>query len=392
MYAKLVKKYKKNNTQFKSVEEEIDLPSLEIIYRATEVVLIDFPYEREILVNGVETNQVVDTNVIMITVDFGIQDENSYFNNEDIIDEYYSQNLDYAVLDEIASNPELYSDNVLLSRTYEDEEYTIVCSLFFASGYGWARSAYALWKSGNATDDSVNKYATVSGSFSGVNDRRDAYRHLLWSAYLANYYFAISSKQKRKSFSKYITDLRENTLFCGNYTPASSEMDIHNNTIGREMWDDLTKYRTFLWMTVGLNKPSVDEMKDKAFEKVETQSCLIVSDIDGTNPTRFSINETILEIAKISQNTVVYISGNIASGRYITQNQYDYSNCEEELGGIGLDGGLNENESNLNGGTDAGFGNTNGDIIADCPIFLGSTTTFFPSCFVAKDPNYNPYN
>ena len=377
LYNKLRKKHKKlKNKGVSSKIEEIDLelPSPEVIFEASKEVIGEFPYQVEDEFGDNNYNQTRELNPEMIKSDFDFVDENNFEDNSQTLDEYYSQNLDYTVLEEIASKPEVYN-NIQLSKS---EETIAACTiLFLGFEYGFVRTTIAYLSATPKSKRDADSYYN-SSNFSGANDRKDAYRHVLWSSLLAQYYFTISSKNKRLAFSEAVTNLRENATFCGTANEIDArEMDYHNNTIGRELWSKHTTYRKFLWIKIALNRPKTADLLTYAFDMVEKQSCLIVKDHPVGSIYDYNKYEVKSNIEFLNDNTVVYFEKPIAPRRYYTQTTYDYSNCDNNLDPI-------EREP-----INIRFSEDNADMY-DCPR-IRYTTRAINACFVSKDINYNPY-
>lgn len=376
LYNKLRKKHKKQkNTSSSSKVELIDLelPGPEIIYEAAKTVILDFPYE---INDEFSTNNLYQTREIeadMISSDFNGINESNFEENSDILDDYYSQNLDYAVLEEIASRPELYS-NIILSKS---EELIAACTIgFLGPKYGHVRTIIAYTSATPKAKREADEYYNTT--FSGSNDRKDAFKHILWNSLLAQYYFTISSKSKRLNFAEAVTNLRETQPFCGNFNEIDSRaMDYHNNLIGREIWNKNTTYRKFLWIKIALNRPNTSDLMTYAFNKVEKESCFILKDHPDGATFDYNKYEVKSNIVFANDNTVVYFEGFIAPRRYYTQTNYDYSNCNDNLEPIeiGLENiRISESEESM----------------YDCPR-ITYTTRAINACFISKDTNYNPY-
>ena len=144
-------------------------------------------------------------------------------------------------------------------------------------GFNYTLSAIALQiATSQARTTSNNYYTNINGiPVDKGNTIRDAYRHLTWSALLAQHYNAIASKHKRLKFSEAITYANE---VCGNNAVDSRQMDYHNNDIGRKIWKDNTHYIKFFGIIVGLNRPSVSRIKWLARQKLDYHSCFIVKE------------------------------------------------------------------------------------------------------------------
>lgn len=334
----------------------------------------EFPYEINTDYESNNFNVSRELNANMISNDFDFVNEYNFEDNSDIIDEYYSQNLDYLVLDEIASKPEIY-DNLLFAKS---EGIIASCTiLFLGFEYGFVRSTIAYLSATPKAKSDADSY--YNSNFTGANDRKDAFRHVLWSALLAQYYFTISSKTKRINFAKAVTDARESYPFCGTKNEIDSrEMDYHNNAIGRELWSSHTTYRKFLWIKIALNRPKTADLLTYAYNKVERENCFILKDHPSGTTFDFNIQEVKGKIESLNDNTVVYFNGPIVPRRYVTQTAYDYSNCNDDVE-------FSENIHDVNI-----HANLDDDDSFECPKII-TTTIALNACFISKDINFNPY-
>ena len=268
-----------------------ELPSIEIIAGVVENVLSEFPYDNS------ENSDAADLGFEMIVDDFPTLTHEEIEENMDLIDEYYTQNLDYLVFTQIAEDENLQELIEGANMEARTGYYKIIC-VFISTineGYSASKTAYALYNSNNADTDAKN---SVFGDQEGSNDQQDAYRHLLFSSYLARYYYTKSSKSKRLQFSKVVGNFNESC--SDNIYIDSKEMDVHNNWIGRKLFNDNCSYKKFWGMTYGLNKPSIGSLKAKA-ETLVLNGTFI--DKNGENLTREQTQEEILNTA---ENTVVY--------------------------------------------------------------------------------------
>lgn len=315
LYNKLRKKHrkKKSNGVASKIEEiDLELPNYEVIFEASKEVIskLSFPYEP---LEGFSNLVYYDINetVEIIKSDFNGFTEVDIENNNEILDDYYSQNLDYAVLEEIATNPLKY-ENSILGKSNSSEFWIATCTMARAltHGYGLVRSTIAYSIAGpKSKSEASSKYLNLVGS----NDRRGAFRHILWSALLAHNYFTISSKSKRIGFSNLVTTKRETTCSDGIGNALDGrEMDFHNNYIGRQIWDQNTTYRYLFGWAVGLKRPHTESLINLVFVKVEEQSCFIVKNETSNSIFYYSINDTKNEILNVNQNIAVYIKGPIA--------------------------------------------------------------------------------
>ncbi len=352
-----------------------DLPSEEAIYQAAKNVQAEFPYQT---VLGDKFLSYIENTVNweMIQEDFPTLTEAQLQEYIHTLERYYSTNLDYLVLKMLAENPTTddNKNSTQLRTVSELEIYRYTMGVAALYGYGYIRPSIAYtWAGGEATDSSENRYSTLEAG----NTRRDAYRHILWNALLAQrYWTVIPSKSIRLNFAQLVTDARED-ISPG--AADSSEMDIHNNAIGRTIWDNNTGYKRFLGIITGLDFADVTYLKKIIYEAVEENSCFIVKDDENLEDGfQYDIEETKEKILEIDDNIVVYFIGPIAPRQYITTFTYDYSGCKD---------GANPDEiqRTLNGG------GTVGEIDLDPCIKKIYTTTVVEACFVSKDPNFNPY-
>lgn len=159
--------------------------------------------------------------------------------------------------------------NFKINKTLEKYLLNFQCVKHRAfSNFSTVLSYWAFYKASRKAADS---------GFSGWDGPNDAKRHIYWSALLANHYFTVSSKMRRIEFAKACGDENE---YCGDNNVDASEMDFHNNAIGRELFSQNTKYKTItidlffttLTITYGLNLPSDSTLKTKAENKVNNQN------------------------------------------------------------------------------------------------------------------------
>ena len=286
----------------------------------------------------------------MIKKDFPTLTEDELKKNIDLIDEYYAQNIDYIVLYEIANNGQEIENKVAqrtskalskngnrawcILKNYQSPWNFLVPPGFdsFTGSFSYTLSSIALLiASDQAETTSKNYYGDLGES----NTRRDAYRHITWSALLAQHYFTVSSKVKRLKFSEAVTYANE---YCGENPIDGREMDYHNNAIGRKIWDDNTSYRkTWFGWIYALNRSSVSKLKRISREYVNKKSCLIAKNKINESPYNLlARNQTPAEIqAKIlntNTNTVVYFEGEIAPSWYQLSfgiTHYEYIDCED---------------------------------------------------------------
>lgn len=80
----------------------------------------------------------------------------------------------------------------------------------------------------SARDDSYNESAVRYPTFTGVDDRRDAFRHCTWQA--------LTTKRSNADFATQLGDAHERDGDAdGTGNPAANEMDQANNATGRQV-------------------------------------------------------------------------------------------------------------------------------------------------------------
>lgn len=126
------------------------------------------------------------------------------------------------------------------------------------------------------------------------NTRRDAYRHVLWSALLSKH-FSSSSIKNRINYSKAIGEANEK---CGDNSIEDSEMDDHNNKFGINLFTQSSSYSKFLGFTLGVKKSTLKNLKKLVFEKVE----------EGLYIEKDSLKKSTYEnIKRVSESKVVFL-------------------------------------------------------------------------------------
>jgi hypothetical protein len=227
----------------------------------------------------------------MIKSDFPTLSDEQIANNIDVIDEYYTQNLSYVTLSEIANNQKAIQAKVstnkhnLMSRSLNDFIACAVDNIVLIFGYNPVKALTAATIGNDQAETTATNYYNSANGFTigAVHTAKNAYKHMAWNALLAQNYFTISSKANRLKFAKDFTDRHE---FCGTNPDDSKEMDFHNNAIGRQVWDANTSYRRVAGVTVGLNTLSNTALKSKLRERIDRRSCFIVK----INENRFPEN------------------------------------------------------------------------------------------------------
>jgi hypothetical protein len=357
------------------------LPNAETIVEAAKIVLPSFPYEEiegYVAINR-PNKSFIDHD--MIKDDFPDLSDAEIETNQNIIDDYYSENLDYMVLAEIAGNPTVYDGigtTQRLQAKTSSEFYNYTCTILrtMLEGYGFVRGTISYTLAGkNATESAENHYPSIDS----YDTREDAYRHMLWNSMLAQYYFTISSKVPRLGFAKLVADSRENYCSPGNAVDGK-EMDFHNNAIGRSIWSEKTSYIKVFGITVGLYLPSMSLLKTVIFNEVERNSLYIVKD-HVVLIYQYSEVEARSLILQAGVGVPVYIKRDMAPVTYVGRNELEYYDCDDfgdEIIPIRIN-----NDTEL-------YSKMPDENEGKCSRQVTVYTAVYPS-YISKDINYNPY-
>ena len=372
--------------------EDVELPNAETVVEAAKVVLPLFPYEEieDYIILYRPNKEFIDEE--MIRGDFSELSDSEIVTNESIVDDYYSENFDYMILEEIANNPTVY-DNIGTSHQKStsgdnlNKAEKLLCFVTEAmdNGYGFARSSFSVFLASERANESRTGSGNTSSYYEFVDEsdtRRDAYRHMLWNSLLAQYYFTISSKSGRLCFAEIVANANEEAM-CGSPNNIDArEMDYHNNVIGRKIWNDNTGYRTIFGATIGLNRTTTSHLKDLALEKIEKNGLFIVKE----HPTNVGFDYNALEtqalILQTDIDTPVYFVGPIAPV-YETSLVLEYYNCETGNPAPKK----NENDIILLGKVPV---EDEEEEEYNCTRYITVHTPIYQQ-YVSNDTNYNPY-
>ena len=131
----------------------------------------------------------------MIKQDFPTLTDQEIYDNIETIDQYYEQNLDYAVFNEIANNEKEIADRVALNKPNNskvnstDSCFTNLFEnliLFGIYPLNIVKAGIAIAIVGNQPQRYAGDYYPGRDGDGGSNTRGDAYRHTIWNALLAN--------------------------------------------------------------------------------------------------------------------------------------------------------------------------------------------------------------
>lgn len=238
-----------------------DLPSVEKIVFEAEKHVENYPFGN---------NKTEEEKWEMIKSDFPTLTEQEITEKINLIDEYYSQNLEYETIIGLADNNSTEaSDHVTRSESqisrvlciitkFQDPNHIIapvISGGWIRTGeFSYVRSLVSIYF---ASTKAQSFSETEFPQLSGTDTKRDAFRHVLWSSLLAKYYWTISNKDVRLRFSEAVGNANE---ACGENEIDGMNMDFHNNGVGRSIFDLNTTFIGNETITIGLNIPSNDSL------------------------------------------------------------------------------------------------------------------------------------
>ncbi|ARV14744.1 DUF6973 domain-containing protein [Polaribacter sp. SA4-12] len=260
----------------------------------------------------------------MIQYDFPELSQTEIEDQIDLIDEYYARALNNTIVnhmegvldldDFVYYNPPNNNPPVIPTHNSEnlpnEEKKDCILRLGDINWIDFKQLYSMYFADKGATNSSRSKYDHLDPN----NTKRDDYRHTVWNALLSRYYWTTSSKLKKFNFAKKIADLNER---CATNEVGTLYMDYHNNEVGRQLYQDKTTFKKFLWMKTGLNEPSANELKDFAYDLIEDHAVFI--DMNNLFPTQ-GITEpqelAYLKIIRADKTKPVYLSEEINKNPY----------------------------------------------------------------------------
>ncbi len=282
-----------------------------------DLIIADFPYSFD--------GDFSQADLTMIQNDFPLLSNEEIVAQMDIIDDYYGINFYNAYIqkyDEVfpprtggggpididpgddpgdgGPQDELFARN---NTPYDFSE--IKCALQAAGYYnlssvgGLVRALKAILAINRGTPYAIDYSTSHFPNLESGDTKRDAYRHMMWNAMLANYYFALSSKSKRLNFAKAYTDAWENAGCGSANSEAQKSMDLHNNELGRYIWNINTHYVNIFGITVGLDRPTHSVLKTQIGALADWSKYI---DVDG-----LGIPATVAEIEATPMLKAVHI-------------------------------------------------------------------------------------
>ena len=138
-------------------------------------------------------------------------------------------------------------------HTFSQMNFTSIHSIASGLGVSQAVVSYAIFTAAAYADSEEYGYL-------------DAVRHMYWQGLLCKFYYPIflfNSKSFRMHFAKKVGEWYE---VLGNNYVDDSEMDLHNNAVGRKIWEQLSWYDDWIFFSV-LRSPEAYTLLYEARDK-----------------------------------------------------------------------------------------------------------------------------
>lgn len=146
-------------------------------------------------------------------------------------------------------------------------------------------------------DISYNLTKSYYSSYMSVDNKADAFRHSIWNIVMAKEGWGL--KKEKLSWAEDFSTAHEQGI---KYDGVASEMDLHNNKVGRYFYDNKVskKYTKILWWKIetGVKEPSYDEFCKIIYSK--SQSVIFID--MSTTLSKFKDMER-----KVSTTDLIYI-------------------------------------------------------------------------------------
>lgn len=348
MFAKAkTEAYKKKGVTYKS--DNVNLPDPETIVKGVDMIIDLFPFnntQQEKIANRhlldslqiakieeefqIKQQKEFEENWEMIKNDFPTLTEKEIVENLDLIDEYYTQNLNYLTMDIIANKEEEILNKINISNNLQQKNNSgdisdglscLISNIALAGGFNIIQVNYAAKKAKEEAEFTIKHFFTSANGvpITGGNSVNNTYKHMVFSAFLAQWYFTVSSKSKRLDFARVAGNRHE---LCNPNEDDGREMDYHNNSIGRDIWDTNTTYRKLFGTTVALNRPSDSKLREEIRKRISNSSCFIVKENGDQFPENLQKKDLTKDQVKSKilatpSHIPVYFTGPILESKYV---------------------------------------------------------------------------
>nr|MCR5607277.1 hypothetical protein [Treponema sp.] len=210
----------------------------EIFFSSDDVISV---IQKEIdAFNLPDFENLTEEDISRIKQDFPEMTKEEIKNNIDMIFLVYQDQIGVLALKEIVKNTEDVSSgyaralrtNKIKDLFYDHKQQ--ITKETVAAMVKHPLSAANLYK---AVDKAVEFSGKYMGNMAVGDTKKDAFRHCIWNVALANE--GVGGIRERKSWAEdFATAYEQGSL----YTKKTSEMDLHNNTVGRDVYTSLTSF------------------------------------------------------------------------------------------------------------------------------------------------------
>ena len=244
--------------------------------------------EEENLIKYPDFDELADKDIEMIKLDFPDLTEKEIAENMDIISEYYTRNLQYELALDVIDYQANNNENQFSDYYYGlcDREIKFLVTRPTAAS-----------EINKATNDARSYTETYADGRDDYQTRPDAFRHCLWNILIAKYYGTRKkSKYKGVTMARDFTNLHEKCSEDDGHDQYDIEMDLHNNYVGRDYFDDVaelkTKRRRFWFTKKWLETPSNEDIVHEIGIKAEYESV--------------RVETSVTAVKKVSSKKLVY--------------------------------------------------------------------------------------
>ncbi len=267
-------RFKKNfKPNKKSTHEKTTTYTLENAHTIPEDI---FSETLDLISENYPYKDSIEINIEMIKNDFiDITTEEDFIENIDIIESYYSENLNYEFFTHIENNISTIPTNTENKSTSDIKKG--VCVAQKAATKGGLYGLNALHKASKEAEEQSKN--SIFGYQDEQNTQQDAYRHILWNIYLAKHMRHIAPRRhKRIDFAEHVADANETCNSKRADYPNSEQMDYHNNLIGRKIYENNSSEKV-KWIKIFSTVKSISYEKAKLIAK---ESVMDSQYIDGS--------------------------------------------------------------------------------------------------------------
>lgn len=185
--------------------------------------------------------------ITIIKSDFPELNEEDINKNIDTIIEIYEQQQRYELFNLLESES---NSRAILDSFYDS--YNLTSEEFWLLFWNATKILGTKKATEQATSYQQNKFPTMSG----YNTYSDAFRHSLWNALICIH--VGGTKTARLNWAEKFTTLHETSSDSYDINSLETNMDLHNNEIGRS-WYDKNSTQTNNWIFYSVTSPSEEQ-------------------------------------------------------------------------------------------------------------------------------------